>query len=104
MIFSDFVIGVELKRLLVVIWNGTKGGVRVLLVLRFCWFCWVIILSLVRKNEARKHAGCDEIAKISALKAKTSKFAEAAFFEGQKVVGGTVGVYNLLKKDFTDVS
>ena len=64
----------------------------------------VIILSLVRKNEARKHAGCDEIAKISALKAKTSKFAEAAFFEGQKVVGGTVGVYNLLKKDFTDVS
>jgi hypothetical protein len=24
------------------------------------WFCWVIILSLVRKNEARKHAGCDE--------------------------------------------
>ena len=83
--------GIELKRLLGVIGNRTKGGVRVLLGLLVLRVCRVIILSLVRKNEARKHAGCDEIAKISALKAKTSKFAETAFFEGQKVVGGTVG-------------
>lgn len=53
------------------------------------------ILSLVRKNEARKNAGPDEMAKFSVLGAKTSKFGFVLINIEMRVFKG----YSFLKGD-----